>query len=148
MKKGQVITLRRFAKLLGYLKSSDREFKRILKILTSRQCVQIQQSGFRADSLHHPKLIVILQPFTIERFKRIILQRTNFQIGDFMVHRTTKKRKCEDCHKSINLGQRYGVKLKIARPERYIRQRRVYGATILCLPCLIEKFGVEDWDIW
>ena len=148
MKNGQTMTLRRFAKLLGYMRSSDREFKAVLKILTSRELVKIQQSGFYADSQHHPKLVVILQQFLIDRFKRVILGRTNFKIGDFTVHQTTKKRKCDRCKKGINYGQRYGIKLKFGRRALYARRLRVYGGTTLCLPCLIEKFGVEDWDIW
>lgn len=148
MKKGQTITLRSFARLLGYTKSSDREFKTVLKILTSKELIKIQQSGFYAHSCHHPKILIILEPFEVDRFKRIILGRTNFKIRDFTVHRTTKKRKCDGCNKIINYGQRYGIKLKIGRRALYVRRRKVFGGTTLCFPCLIEKFGVEDWDIW
>ena len=140
MKKDQTMTLRRFAKLLGYMRSSDREFKTMLKILTSRELVKIQQSGFYAHSCHHPKLVVILKPIELDYFKRIFLTKTNYRVADFTVHRTTMKRKCDDCSVSINPGERYGVKLKIGR------YKQVFGGKTLCFPCLMARYS-ED-DVW
>ena len=142
------MSLRMFAKLLGYMTSIDREFKAVLKILTSKELVKVQQSGFHAHSCHHPKILTILKPFEIDSFKRVVLSRTNYKIGDYTIHRTTKKRKCDNCKKAINYGKRYGIKVKLSRRPLYSKRRHVYAATTLCLPCLIEKFGLDNWDIW
>lgn len=130
------MSLRRFAKKLDYRSSADREFKAILRMLIAKGMVKVQQSGFYADSMHHQKLVVILKPIELDYFKRKVLTRTNFKIGDFRVHQSIKKRKCDKCHATINYGQRYGVKVKIGRRQRRTRRRTIYAATTLCLHCI------------
>lgn len=143
MKTGEVLDLRRFAQKLGYRGSNDREFNAILKNLTDREMVEIQQSGFVADSTHHIKLVAILKPLELDHFRRVILTRTGFKIADYHVHRATKRFKCNYCYALIEPGQRYGSKVRIGRKANYTKHRPIFEYEISCLPCLMQRFPEE-----
>jgi len=137
--KPEAMDMKRFVKMLGYSRASQREFKDVLRILVSRGFVKIQQNGFLADSMHHHKLAVIVKPIHLDYFKKKLL-RTNYRIGNFTVHITTKKRKCDSCHITIRPNERYCSKIKLAK------YGRVRAMEILCLACLLTKYSEED--IW
>jgi len=143
LKKDSAMDLAKFARVLGYRSATDREYQRIARILSGMEMIEVQRSGFPSDSLHHHKCVVIRKPIELDYFKHVILTRTNYMIGNFAIHKATRKYKCEECREVINQGQRYGNKAEIGR-KRKSGRRIIYDVHTLCLPCLIEKFGIEE----
>jgi hypothetical protein len=145
IKRGAVFHLCRFAKLLGYSRASNHEFRQIIRYFEKLGFVAVQQSGFMGHSMYHPKLVAILKPLEIVAFKHAVLLRTNYAIGEFAVHKTQEKRKCEQCKHIIDIGERYGVKVRLGR-LRQGKKRIVFSQTILCLYCLLEQAGIEGLE--
>lgn len=145
LKPHRSIILTKFARHLNYPRASNHEFKEILSYLEKRNILVVQQGGFLGDSMHHPKLVTILKPLELDKFKHVILGRVNYSIGDFTVHRTTTKRKCLKCKHVIAYGERYAVKIHFGITKKHSRQR-IYALDILCLPCLLEKVSIDDED--
>jgi hypothetical protein len=146
LKKGKTMCLSRFAKLLNYPRASNREFKRILQFLEKEGLIVVQQGGFVGDSMHHPKIVAILKPLELDAFSNVVLTRTNFTIGDFTVHKTKEKRKCEKCKHVIEFGARYGVKIQLGRKRKGAKRRIVFAQNVVCLPCLLEEAGIEGLE--
>jgi hypothetical protein len=131
--------------MLNYPRATSREFKRVLGFLERERIIEIQQSGYKGDSMHHPKLVVVRKPLQIDQFRRLVLFQRNYRIGDFTVHVTGKQRTCSKCHEKISRGERYGVKVQLQR-RRWGRRARVYAEEVLCFPCLLEKVGFDDLE--
>ncbi len=55
-RKWRVWTLARLAKSLGYASASDYSFRRLSRLWLARGLLEVQQGGYRGDSMHHPKL--------------------------------------------------------------------------------------------
>jgi len=53
------MTLRLFARKFGYLRSDSSEFQMLVKRLQRMRALDLQQSGFNADSLSHYKTVAI-----------------------------------------------------------------------------------------
>jgi len=65
------MTVNNFAKKLGFKNGKAYGFKGHLHILERAGAVEVKQAGFEADSLHHPKIVIIKNLETIEwHFKR------------------------------------------------------------------------------
>jgi hypothetical protein len=146
LKKGRSMYLSKFAKLLNYPRASNREFKRVLKFLQKEGLVAVEQGGFSGDSMHHHKIVTILKPVELDNFKHVILTRTNYAIGEFTIHKTKEKRKCERCKHVIDFGERYGVKIHIGRKRYGVKKRVIFAQNIVCLPCLLEEAGIDDLE--
>jgi len=146
LKPGKVFELSRFSKFLNYKTAGSREFRKVLNLMLGNGLVEIQQSGFLGDNIHHPKLVVIRKPLEIDHFRRVVLFQRNYRLGDFSVHVTGKELLCSKCHQKIRIGERYGAKVKICRRPQSKRRVRVYAQEILCFPCLIEKVNFEDLE--
>lgn len=54
-----VTTLSRLAKQAGFKTAADTEFKKCLERLKRDGVIDIQQSGFKGDSMHHNKIVVL-----------------------------------------------------------------------------------------
>ena len=150
LKKGKAMHLTKFAKMLEYPRVTNREFKRVLKFLENQGLVIIQQGGFLGHSMYHPKIITILKPLELDTFKQVVFSRTNFKIGEFTVHKTREKRKCERCSHVIDFGERYGSKVQLGRRSyRGHRKGRaiVISQNIVCLSCLLEEAGIEGIEV-
>jgi hypothetical protein len=145
--KGRAFHLAKFAKFLNYSRSSNPEFKRILEFLESEKLVVIQQGGYLGDNMHHEKIIAVLKPFELDIFKRKVLLRTNYTVGDFTVHVSQTKHICGKCHLKIRIGEHYGVKIEIGRKRSYSlsKKRIIFDQTIRCLPCLLEVVGLDEF---
>lgn len=52
-------TLTRLAKDSGFRNAADPRFKNCLRKLEKDQVIEVQQSGFKGDSMHHPKIVVL-----------------------------------------------------------------------------------------
>lgn len=139
--KGRALHLANFAKYLNFTRANDREFRRILRFLESIGFVEVQQGGFLGHSMFHEKIVAVKKPFELDKFRRVIL-RTNYVIGDFTVHVTGSKRKCNGCHQSILPGMHYGGKGFPTRKKSH-GKRFVY-TKVLCLPCLLEQTEIEE----
>jgi hypothetical protein len=126
------MTLTKFAKHLNYSRASNREFRRILEYLQKRGMLIVEQGGFISDSMHHPKVVTVLKPLEIGQFKHLILERVNYSVGQFTVHRTKNKRRCHKCKHTVEFGERYAS--------------TIYGQEILCLYCLLENIRINDDD--
>ena len=57
----RILTLRRFAKLTGHRGINYHGFHVRLTELTVRRKLEVQQSGFLGDSMHHEELVKILE---------------------------------------------------------------------------------------
>jgi len=139
------LRINRFAKQLGYARSNSRELKEVLRILEDHGFIKVQQSGFLGDSLHHKRIIVILKPFELDNFKKTMLAKTNYKIGEFIVHKTKKQRKCNRCRGIIHVSERYGSKVKFIR--KTWRRPGTIKQEILCFPCLLEKSYEEGFEV-
>lgn len=64
-----VYSLSKFARYVGYKSARNREFNNLLKRLSCSRAIDIQQSGFSADSLHHKKLVIVRNQERIEEIK-------------------------------------------------------------------------------
>jgi hypothetical protein len=73
------------------------------------------------------------------------IQRVNYSIGEYTVHRTKTKRKCKNCKHTIDFGERYAVKISLGKGKEHERPR-VYAQEVLCLYCLLEKVSIDDED--
>jgi hypothetical protein len=143
--KGRVFRLSLFAKMLDYPRVTSREFKRIVGYLEKEGVIVVQQGGFLGHSMAHPKIVAILKPLKLDEFTQVMASRTNFRLGDFTVHKTTKRRKCEKCRRIIDYGERYGACLEFGRRRKYSSRKIVRAVKVLCFPCLLEKEGFEGW---
>jgi hypothetical protein len=65
-KQGQIFTLGRFAKALGFRSAQNADFRDKALILLKDGSIEFQQSGYKAHSQEHPKLIVIRKPFEFD----------------------------------------------------------------------------------
>lgn len=141
--KGKSLTVTKFAKRLNYPRASNREFKRILRILEANEYVVVQQGGFLGDNIHHNIIVTVLKPLDLDRFKRVILTEVNYNIGEYTVHRSKESRKCEKCKHSISVGERYGSKIKIGKKPTFGKPHIIF-LSIVCLPCLLERQTLEE----
>lgn len=143
LNKGRAFQVAKFVKLLNYPRASNAEFRRVLNVLQKQGLVVLQQGGYLGDSMHHAKIITVLEPIKLDIYKRVIeFGRVNFTMGEYTVHRTMQNRKCRICKHVIRMGDRYGAKVHLKRIEA--SRPRVFAQEIVCLPCLLEKFTVED----
>jgi hypothetical protein len=70
-----ILTLSNFVKKLGFSRANEKEFRAQLNHLLRIKAIEVQQGGFIADSMHHPKLVIIRNLSAIQtRFKFIAPQ--------------------------------------------------------------------------
>jgi hypothetical protein len=143
LNKGKSRTITKFAKLLNYPRASNTEFKRILRFLEINEFVVVQQGGFLGDNMHHDVIVTTRKPLELDRFRRVILTRVNYSIGEYVVHRSESKRKCDKCKHVISIGERYGTKPEISEKNRS-GKHHVFAVHVLCLLCLLEKHSIDD----
>jgi len=132
--------------MLNYPRVTSREFKRVASFLEREGIVVVQQGGFLGHSMAHPKIVTVLKPLELDAFKQVVMSNTNFTVGEFTVHKTTKKRKCGECRRTIDYGERYGVKLRFGRKRKGSHRKIIIAQEVLCFPCLLEKTGVEGFE--
>lgn len=158
----KIFTIPVFARRLGFQNANDPKFKQVKKLAVKKCYIKIQQDGFYADSLHHPKVIVQLQPFD----PAIFLQNTvfpsyirekNVDGYSFTITRTGRKRLlksgefsshewwvCEDCGRKIKIGQPYAGKVDFPRPKG--ENFPIYCKCISCFLDLVEKvYGLDAY---
>ena len=70
----RIFTTSTFARRLGFRDARDKKFRQLLKLAEKKGLIKIQQSGFKADSMHHPKIVVLMKPFEEVKF----VERTVF----------------------------------------------------------------------
>jgi len=125
----RIFTTSSFARRLGFSDARDKKFRRLLKLAEKRGLIKIQQSGFRSDSVHHSRIVVLMRPFEEVKFvERAVfpstISYTEVDGYKLVKHRTGRKRKlksgkfsdsqwwvCEKCGKKIRVGSPYAVKV-------------------------------------
>jgi len=142
LNKDRSLSVTKFAKRLNYPRASSREFKRILKFLERNEYVVVQQGGFLGDNMHHNIIVTVRRPVELDRFKRVVLARVNYVIGEYTIHRAREKRKCGKCKYVISAGERYGAKAKIGKGGP--KGHHCYAVSEICLPYLLEKQALDD----
>jgi hypothetical protein len=143
IKAGRSLTTTNFAKLLNYPRASNREYKRILRWLEHEGLAVEEQGGYLGDNMHHDKIVTVLKPFDIDRFKKIIITRTNYRIGKWGIHRSEAERKCNKCKGIIAKGERYGSDVGISGRSKGGKSHAFFR-DIICLNCLMDAHEYED----
>jgi len=72
-------TMNRFAKFMGFKNALSPDFRRVLRSLVDKKAIVVQQSGFKADSSHHEKLVIIRNSDTVEKARWISSPSDNTQ---------------------------------------------------------------------
>ena len=70
----RVFTTSTFARRLGFRNANDSKFRQLLKLAERKGLIKIQQSGFRSDSIHHPKLVVVENLKLFQNYFNILKQ--------------------------------------------------------------------------
>jgi hypothetical protein len=160
----KVFTQTRFAKEMGFPSAGDKMFHRFLKKAIKRGIVKVQQSGFRADSMHHPKLVIQLKDFNPELLINRVGGIPSWQQGrdvngyTFIYKRTGIKRKlktgkysthkwyrCEDCGRKIPIGKPYASKVSYSNQKRKNKKKGHRPVFCKCVSCYLKL--LEEWDI-
>jgi len=152
----RIFTTSTFARRLGFRDARDKKFRQLLKLAEKKGLIKIQQSGFKADSMHHPKIVVLMKPFEEVKF----VERTVFpsyvpftEVDGYKLvkHRTGRKRLlksgvfsknvwwvCEKCGKKIRVGHPYAVKVDF-REKNCSEFMPVRCRCISCFLDLVEE---------
>jgi hypothetical protein len=129
----RVFTTSTFARRLGFKNASEKRFRQLIKLAVKKGLLRIEQGGFKGDSMHHPKLVVLMKSFDEVKF----IERAAFpsytlstEVGGYRLvkHRTGRKRLlksgkysqnewwvCEDCGRKIRIGQPYASKIDFSK---------------------------------
>ena len=154
----RVFTTSTFARRLGFRNANDSKFRQLLKLAERKGLIKIQQSGFRSDSMHHPKIVVLMKPFEEVKFvERTVfpsyIRYTEVDGYKLVKCRTGRKRMlksgsfsnnewwiCEKCGKKIRIGNPYAVKVDFRKKKRHDESMPVFCICISCFLDLIEEF--------
>lgn len=160
--KSKVLTTSSFARKLGFKDAHQKQFRQLLKLATKRKFIKIQQGGFYADSMHHPKLVVLMKPFEEVKFIqntvfpshlldknvdgfRLTKRRTGFKrllkSGEYSKHKWWF---CEDCGIRIKVGQPYASKVDYSRTNGFEQHVPVFCKCVPCFLDLVEEIHGLD----
>jgi hypothetical protein len=64
----RVFTTSTFARRLGFKNAGEKRFRQLIKLAVKKGLLRIEQGGFKADSMHHPKLVVLMRSFDEVKF--------------------------------------------------------------------------------
>jgi hypothetical protein len=142
---------------LGFSSPSDRNFRALLKLALQKNLVKIIQGGFLGDSMHHPKLVILLKPFeeivfikravfpsynipdSVEGY-RLTKNRTGYKrllkTGDYSCHEWWF---CKDCGKKIRVGQPYASTVDFSVSRKPAHLVPVLCKCISCFLNLVEE---------
>jgi hypothetical protein len=147
----RVFTTSTFARRLGFKNAGEKRFRQIIKLAVKKGLLRIEQGGFKADSMHHPKLVVLMRSFDEVKFiERAVFPSytltTEVAWYRLVKHRTGRRRllksgelsqnewwMCEDCGRKIRIGQPYAVKIDFSKTR--------YGTIPIrckCVSCFLD----------
>jgi len=89
----KAVTTSTFARKLGFKSAHAKGFWKGLNYLCRIGAIEIQQSGFKGDSMHHPKLVVVRDSERVSSLFRVKLSLNKVQEFEYP---TFKEEKCAE----------------------------------------------------
>lgn len=113
------LSLSSFAKLLGFKRISNTRFKRLIQKWEKEGRVKIEQSGYKGDSMHHPKVVTTTEALQVylgearkgREAKQIDWSAAEMVLSEdgFKIVRAQSDHKCSACRDAIYRASIAGV---------------------------------------
>ena len=153
--------MKTFARKLGFKNAGEKKFRRLIKAAKQRNLLKVKQAGFIADSMHHPRVVILHKPFNAVKLLNQCLYPSYFvreEVNGYALTtmRTGLQRKlkdgsyskhewyrCEDCGKEIIIGEPYASRVDFDKKQ--LKKCGQIPVFCKCISCFLDY--AEEFDL-